>query len=204
LLHLLCKFTVNVDLLIVVLLHHLHHFLIDNFIDSRATNIKRRHHLLQNGRLPSASIRQLILQLLAIGRPHRLLGDLSHLHFLLLLLLLDLLLNLSFLALLIPVHFLLLELLFVEIVTRMLFLLFPRVNVVVPDDLIGGLTRFPGAWQRGFETFLRDVEQIAVMLHVHAEIARIVFNLFLCRFVVIWQFFFQDFETFCQQCFTCR
>lgn len=193
--------------LLLELLYEIFKLVIDNLIHSRRRNFERilgyvsetpgrASHL---GLLVAEPIRERHLlarhnradRLLKVGEVSAddLLLDSLELHllllFLLLLLRLDLLLYKSLLV------FLQTRLLFLEIkvsvvvVARMLLLQDLGLKVKVVNGLIRALARLPVARQGSLEAFLRDEEQILVLLDVHAKEPSILLNLLQRRIVVI-------------------
>lgn len=76
----------------------------------------------------------------------------------------------------------------------MFFLQFLRLEVVVVDLAVRGLAGLPRLRQRRFQAFLRNVEQVPVCLHVHAQVPRVLLDLGHSGLIVLRQLFFQDLE----------
>ena len=82
----------------------------------------------------------------------------------------------------------------------MLFLqLFGLEIVVINLFILYTFARFPWPWKWRFQSFLGDVEQGAILFHVHAQVARILFNLLLSRLVILWQLLLHYFEALSNQ-----
>lgn len=91
--------------------------------------------------------------------------------------------------------FLRLIILLIEVVARVIFLKLFCLEIVVIDLAVWGLARFPGAGQWRFQTLLRYVEQCAVIIHVHAKVARVFLDLRHGRLIVLRQLLLEYFES---------
>ena len=74
------------------------------------------------------------------------------------------------------------------------------VKVKVIDVSTWGTTRFPLVWQWCLQTFLRNVEEITILLHVHSEVLCILFDLLYCGVIFFIEFLLHYLETFTKQC----
>lgn len=82
----------------------------------------------------------------------------------------------------------------------MFFLEFLGLEVIVVDLAVRGLARLPRPRQRRFQAFLRNVKQLAVCLHVHAQVPSVLFDLSHSRLIVLRQLFFQDLKPLRNEC----
>ena len=135
--------------------------------------------------------------------PHggtHLLHLLLHLELLLALLLFDLLLDYR-LFLLFDLSRLGVEVVLpIVVVTRMVLLHLIGLEVVVPDITLWVSAGFPRTRERRLQTLFSDVEKMLILFKVHAEVPRIVFDVFQARLKVLIQLFFQELVPLGNQC----
>jgi hypothetical protein len=58
----------------------------------------------------------------------------------------------------------------IVVITWMVFLELLGVKVEVIDVSTRGPARFPLVWQWRFQTFLCNIEEITILLHIHSEV----------------------------------
>jgi len=73
------------------------------------------------------------------------------------------------------------------------------VEIVVPNVALGVLAGFPGTGQGCFQTFLGDVEEVPIVLEVHAEVLGILLDLLVVRLVILVKLFLQELVALCHQ-----
>jgi hypothetical protein len=114
---------------------------------------------------------------------------------LLFLLLLDLFLHNLLLLLALDIDLLVLVVALVVVVAWMVLLELPCVEVEVVDVAPGGPARLPLVGQRRLEALFRDVEQVSVLLQIHAQVLRILLDFLKCRLILFIQLLLHYLET---------
>lgn len=87
----------------------------------------------------------------------------------------------------------------VVVVAGVILLQLLRLEVEVVDVAARGPARLPLVRQRRLQPLLRDVEQVAVLLHVHPQVLRVLLDLLLRRVVLLVQLLLHDLETLPQE-----
>ena len=70
------------------------------------------------------------------------------------------------------------------IITGMFFLDLFCLKVEVVNLIVSSFTRLPSRRKRSFESFLSDVEEVAIFTHIHTEVLGVLFNLLLGWLIV--------------------
>lgn len=88
------------------------------------------------------------------------------------------------------------------IITRMIFLKFFSIKIIVIYLPPRTLARFPRPRQWRLKPLLSNIKQSLILFHIHTQIPSILLYFLSCRFIVFVKFFLKYFKAFLDQSFT--